>query len=592
MKVEPKTAAVVALVAMTISAFTVGVVATVTLSAVVLSLGGWRTWWVRLGAGRLRRELVGSGWATKVDVLRDLRPRGRTTRLGRTAIGTRVPMGVRVKVEQVVAILGGPRTGKTLSMISIVRRHVGPVIASSARFDLLLRTISARARGKGPVWVFAPAGVHGATGTLLRHMAGAGWVRWMQWDVLDGCTDPQVANQRAAAMVDAIDVGSKEDSTWLDSAATVLKSLLRAAAFGGVCDVCGGCFARNDADRLAEHVRLVAAPGQTEPEPEPCPGSGRAAARRTSMADVYRWITSPTEMGEAGEILALFDMAAVRELMSEVLSANEKGAASVLRSARLATAFMALPGAAWACCPPDHAPALDVADLLANSGSLYIVGSERNRDGMSPLMAALTQHCWDTAVEVAKEEPSEKLTDTLLLNLDELIVSGMAAGLADKAAVAGGYNIHLVWSCQNLAQLRAKIGRDATDSLLDVSTTKLVFGGIETPEDVARFAPRCGEVDGQPILPAHKLTDLPKFRALLLAPECMRKTIVATPRAFVRLPEAAQAALPALPWLAVAKVRQLASTRPVAELEPVRVPAALPPARGQFVNALVDREAA
>lgn len=468
----------------------VGIVLGVLAAPFLLGVGA-RTAWRYTGRGRTRLNHGHRGWATRRE-LAETRPTGPSTRLGSTTVGPPVPIPLRVGHDDSVLILGGPRRGKTLTLADIVRQHRarGPRYISSTRTDLLRATISARRHGEAPAWVFIPEGVDGAMGRLIRLMVQAGWVRLMHWSPVAGCEDPLVAANRAAALIEAIDTGSPDDQTWLQSATTVLRCLLQAAALGG-----------------------------------------------RDMATVYRWVIDPSETRVPFDILQEHDVTAAAEYTSEIIETYENAASSVLRMVRQATEYMANPNVAAACCPGPGDEVLDMREFIESDGDLYVIGRERKRQGTQPLVAALLAELWDTAVALANKQENGKLPRALLLAADELAVTARVPW-DDWLATAGGSGIHMVGVAQSPRQLDKKWPKNA---ILDNSTSVLVFGGLKGENDLRGFTTLCGKrwesvpqepsrhVE-QPVMTEGRLSGLRKFRALHLGGHLAHPTILGTAR--------------------------------------------------------------
>ena len=89
--------------------------------------------------------------------------------------------------EDVVVIVGGPRTGKSGSIAGRILDAPGAVIATSTRTDLLELTGPVRSR-VGPVWVFNPSGLARLESTIV-------------FDPLVGCENAKTATDRATDML-------------------------------------------------------------------------------------------------------------------------------------------------------------------------------------------------------------------------------------------------------------------------------------------------------------------------------------------------------------------------------------------------------
>lgn len=98
-------------------------------------------------------------------------------------------------VEDVVIVVGGPRTGKTGWLAGRVLDAPGAALVTSTRTDLLDLCAPIRRQSRGEVFVFNPAGLGDRTSTIT-------------FDPLTGCTDPVTATERATDMLAAVASGS------------------------------------------------------------------------------------------------------------------------------------------------------------------------------------------------------------------------------------------------------------------------------------------------------------------------------------------------------------------------------------------------
>jgi type IV secretion system protein VirD4 len=126
-------------------------------------------------------------------------------------------------IEDVVVLIGGPRTGKSGSIAGRILDARGAVIATSTRTDLLELTAPARSR-VGPVWVFNPSGLARLDSTIA-------------FDPLIGCENTKTATDRATDMLLGAEGPGTESSGdrafWQGQGVRVLGGLMHAAALGG-----------------------------------------------------------------------------------------------------------------------------------------------------------------------------------------------------------------------------------------------------------------------------------------------------------------------------------------------------------------------
>jgi type IV secretion system protein VirD4 len=115
--------------------------------------------------------------------------------------------------EDATLRVGGPRTGKTLSLACHGLDAPGALITTSTRLDLAEMLHTTRAR-RGAVHVFNPAGLGGLASTV-------------RWRILDGCQDFATAQRRAS---DLIPESTGEGERWDIQARRILALFLHAAA--------------------------------------------------------------------------------------------------------------------------------------------------------------------------------------------------------------------------------------------------------------------------------------------------------------------------------------------------------------------------
>ena len=225
------------------------------------------------------------------------------------------------------------------------------------------------------------------------------------------------------------------------------------------------------------------------------------------------------------------------------------------------------------------------------------MGRDREFSATRPLLSVLLTHVFDTAVEFANEHESGKLTEALLMALDEAGVT-FKVPLDRWLAFAGGHNIHIGWGAQSFAQLRERWGEHGASGIVDCSTALLVFGGVKNRADLEAVSELCGQrrepvtgEDGKfewrPTMPTDRLYELPKFRAVLLGPGA--KTLIATPRWKTEALAVVDRAMPVRP---VVTARALPAA-PRAAIEPAtRKPIPMPPVHVPVIEPAREETAA
>ncbi|BBG03929.1 MULTISPECIES: type IV secretory system conjugative DNA transfer family protein [Pseudonocardia] len=258
-------------------------------------------------------------------------------------------------VEDVVIVVGGPRTGKTGWLAGRVLDAPGAALVTSTRTDLLDLCGPLRA-GRGPVAVFNPAGLGDRPSTIT-------------FDPLTGCGDPVTATERATDMLAAVASGAGGDREfWDGQARRVLAALLHAAALGG-----------------------------------------------KAMAEVLGWVADPDTAGrEVPALLRRSGVTAFEQDAMQFLTTNERTRSSITSSVMPALGWLTHPAAAAAA---ERGEGFDVARLLEERATVFLLGAEEAQT--APLVCALTGHIAREARRLAAGRPAGRLDPPLGLFLDE-----------------------------------------------------------------------------------------------------------------------------------------------------------------------------
>ncbi|HVV76305.1 MAG TPA: hypothetical protein VHC43_09740, partial [Mycobacteriales bacterium] len=267
------------------------------------------------------------GYATAGEIKRALSPRAARSRgyatsrghEGRAtvALGTDVHSRQRLfgAAEDSYLYLGPPRSGKGVHLIIPQTIDApGAALVTATRPDTLRHTLHLR-QSHGPVAVFDP-----------QHLAGP--VPRLRWAPHAGCVDPLVAIARARALAAGAQLSpaSVTDAAfWQGMTEAVLRCYLHAAALDG-----------------------------------------------RSMRDVLTWTARPADPTPV-RILRTHPSAApgwVEELVAQA-AADPRQRDSVWAGVRRAVDSLADPRVLDACSPPEG-EALDLADFLAERGTLYL----------------------------------------------------------------------------------------------------------------------------------------------------------------------------------------------------------------------------
>ncbi|MGC4891100.1 type IV secretory system conjugative DNA transfer family protein [Micromonospora sp. DT227] len=410
-----------------------------------------------------------------------------------TPLGKSGARTLYVSHEDVVLRVAGARSGKTTALACRIVDHPGPVVVTSTRVDLLHWTGPMRAK-RGPLHVFNPAGVGGIASTL-------------KWSPLVGCKSIETAMRRADDLIPAS--ASDEREGWNDQARRVLAPLLFAAARG---------------DR--------------------------------TMAHVLGWASASGEQAKKAErqILLLLDdapeAAAMRENVKQffgMTGENEKTRSSIVTTLMPALQWLSNPTAAAIGDAPVSDDMLDVNELLATNGTVYLLGGTNRVTGA--LTGALVAEIAFRASQRAEGMPGGRLDPALLLALDEAAL--VAPGPLDRwTSDMGGRGVVLDIAVQSLAWLHGVWGENGARIILGNAAVVLLGAGCKDPEDIAHWEALSGtreetaetrDADGKvtststrrvPVLGRDQIAALPKFHAVVYGAGPI--TIIRTPNIWKR----------------------------------------------------------
>ncbi|MGW1344679.1 type IV secretory system conjugative DNA transfer family protein [Kribbella sp. NPDC002412] len=349
------------------------------------------------------------------------------TELG-TTVATVGWVKVRSSAEDHTLTVAGPRAGKTGLVMGHLLDAPGAAIVTSTKTDVLDVTRNLRSR-RGPVWVFDPDGLTEDGSTIT-------------FDPLAGCSDRAVAMDRASDLLDGVGAKSDDAEHWLNLARQALTALMHAAALGGY-----------------------------------------------TMSDVQRWVAHPDKQAAADVDYELRAVGAVgfEQQAKQFFNNNDRTRSSISTTIMPALSWLSVPAAAAAAAP--GGPGFDVARLLAETGTVYLLGAEDKKT--APLVTALTAHIARSARAIAVKTPGRRLEPQLTMVLDEAALICLIP-LDEWTGDFGSRGITLHIVAQSRAQLRDRFGEAATGSLMTNVTTKVVLAGTSDDDDLQFWSTLCG----------------------------------------------------------------------------------------------------
>ncbi|QEU93407.1 type VI secretion protein [Streptomyces kanamyceticus] len=261
-------------------------------------------------------------------------------------------------------VLGSPATRRPLALQAIQDAEGAALIITSDP-TLWAETKDARAK-LGPVLLYDPSHL---CDTPAR----------MHWSPTAGCEDKTTAAHRAAALLAPIRPSAKLDTAVADTAETLMRSFLHAAAVG---------------DKPMKHVHRW--------------------SQGTQVQEAVRILrTHPkASSGAAGELEAVLTAYAERRDMAQELTAR---ALSALFTVHVRES-----------CTPNRTDALTLDSFVDEGGTLFVVGEaiedpkSRQGPGAMPLLTALASSVVEHGRRMAERSSSGRLDPPVTLVLDDV----------------------------------------------------------------------------------------------------------------------------------------------------------------------------
>ncbi|MGW2658369.1 type VI secretion protein [Streptomyces sp. NPDC001478] len=313
------------------------------------------------------------------------------------------PVAPAVPAPRTPRVVYGPAATRRPTAVQTIREADGPVLVVTSDPGVWAETKDARAK-LGPVLVYDP-------GHLCDTPAR------LHWSPTTGCEQPDRAADRAAALLAPVRPQSRIDAATADTAETLLRCWLHAAAIDG---------------RPFRQVHRWA-----------LGGSGHEPVRLLR--------THPkAASGLAGLLESALTAHPERRDMAQELTVRALGA---LASVHIRDA-----------CTPNRADTLALESFMAEGGSLYVVGepieNPRSGPGAMPLLTALAADVVEHGRRVAARSSAGRLDPPLTLVLDdvaavaplpalpELLTAGEEQGLPTVALLRSPEQARARWTQQ------------------------------------------------------------------------------------------------------------------------------------------------
>ncbi|MFI5964849.1 type VI secretion protein [Streptomyces asoensis] len=292
-----------------------------------------------------------------------------------------------------------PPETRFLTAVRAIRYCEGPALVVTSDPALWQETKDARAK-LGPVHLYDPA--HRCDTPARLH-----------WSPTAGCEDKQTAASRAAALLTPVRPASRLDQAVSDTAETLLRSYLHAAAIDG---------------RTVRHVHRWSQ------------GTGIQEAVRTLR-------TSPKAApGAAGELEAALTAHPERRDIAQELTSR---ALSALSTVNIREA-----------CTPNRTDALALDSFVDEGGTLYVLGESiedpRTGPGAMPLLTALVSSVVERGRRMAERSSSGRLDPPMSLVLDDVAAVAPLSQLPDLLATGAARGLPTMALLRSREQARAR----------------------------------------------------------------------------------------------------------------------------------------
>ncbi|MEW2624308.1 type IV secretory system conjugative DNA transfer family protein [Streptomyces sp. NPDC048106] len=296
-------------------------------------------------------------------------------------------------------ILIAPADTRRTAAVQAVRDAAGPVLVVTSDPSLWAETKDARAK-LGPTHLYDPT--HRCDTPARLH-----------WTPAAGCEDKQTALHRATALLAPVRPTARIDQAVADTATTLLRSCLHAAALE---------------NRTVRHVHRW--------------------AQGTQVQDAVRILrTHPKAApGAAGELEAALTAHPERRDIAQELIGRALAALSTVNIREA--------------CTPNRTDALALDSFADEGGTLYVVGESiedpRSTPGAMPLLTALVSSVVEHGWRMAERSSSGRLDPPLTLVLDDIAAVAPLPQLPDLLATGDDQGLPTLALLRSREQARAR----------------------------------------------------------------------------------------------------------------------------------------
>ncbi|QOT20016.1 type IV secretory system conjugative DNA transfer family protein [Paenarthrobacter sp. YJN-5] len=346
---------------------------------------------------------------------------------------------IAIRTEDTACTVAPPKWGKTTYMVAgMVADAAGAVITTSTRPDVLRLTVGVR-KDLGTVYVADFDGLSQYPHKIRWHMVG-------------GCEDPQVASERAAAMVNAMPrtgAPSSADRYFDSGCVMILEAFLHAAALKA-----GGSM--RDVIRWSQNF--------AEHEPANILRS-KSRSVKTWAGNLDEWCrqNNPDTIGNTKTTLGKITGPMKNENVLSMLCATEDD------------------------------PGIDLNTFTDAPNSLYCLTRVSMNASTAPIVTALVESLVQAAIRKSGSLASGKLNVPLSVVLDEAANTCALPSLPSLMSEGGGNGIHTSVFVQTYSQLVNRWGEEGAETIFDSAAAKTIFGGISDVKFLTKISDLIGK---------------------------------------------------------------------------------------------------
>ncbi|MGW5462185.1 type IV secretory system conjugative DNA transfer family protein [Streptomyces sp. NPDC003996] len=305
--------------------------------------------------------------------------------------------GERVRGWEKVVV--APREGRQTAAAQAIQDAPGPALVVTSNPALWTETKDARAK-LGPTLLYDPTHLCDTPARL-------------HWSPTAGCEDKQTALNRATALLAPVQPTAKIDQAVADTALTLLRSYLHAAALE---------------NRTIRHVHRW--------------------SQGTQVQDAVRTLRTHAKAapGAAGELEAALTAHPERRDIAQELTSR---ALSALFTVNIREA-----------CTPNRTDALSLDSFVHEGGTLYVVGESiedpRSNPGAMPLLTALVSSVVERGRRMAERSSSGRLDPPLTLVLDDVAATAPIPQLPELLATGPDQGLPALALLRSREQARSR----------------------------------------------------------------------------------------------------------------------------------------